>query len=47
MIKYDDTSGGVNGGLYSNFVTLTAAMATLPGDWNQDGKVDAADYVTW
>jgi hypothetical protein len=19
----------------------------LDGDWNQDGKVDAADYVTW
>jgi hypothetical protein len=46
-IKYDDASGGVNGGLYSNFVTLTAATATLPGDWNQDGKVDAADYVVW
>jgi hypothetical protein len=46
-IKYDDTSAGLNGGLYSNFVTLTAAQAGLSGDYNGDGKADAADYVVW
>jgi hypothetical protein len=46
-IKYDDTSAGLNGGLYSNFVTLTTAASVLAGDYNQDGKVDAGDYVIW
>jgi hypothetical protein len=27
-------------------VTITAALA-LPGDFNHDGSVDAADYVMW
>jgi hypothetical protein len=27
--------------------TLTLAPLTLPGDYNQDGTVDAADYVVW
>jgi hypothetical protein len=22
-------------------------ITIVPGDWNGDGKVDAADYVTW
>jgi hypothetical protein len=26
---------------------ITLMAAELPGDWNHDGKVDAADYVTW
>jgi autotransporter-associated beta strand protein len=28
-------------------ITLNAAAAGLPGDFNSDGKVDAGDYVTW
>jgi hypothetical protein len=28
-------------------VLLRAAAAGLPGDFNDDGKVDAADYVRW
>jgi fibronectin-binding autotransporter adhesin len=28
-------------------VTLMAAAVGLPGDFNNDGKVDAGDYVTW
>jgi hypothetical protein len=46
-IKYDDIAAGLNGGLYNNFVTLTAAPGGLPGDYNDDGFVDAADYVVW
>ena len=28
-------------------VTLTAVPGILPGDFNNDGTVDAADYVVW
>ena len=28
-------------------ITLNAAAAGLPGDFNSDGKVDAGDYATW
>ena len=28
-------------------VTLTSNLETLPGDYNQDNFVDAADYVVW
>jgi fibronectin-binding autotransporter adhesin len=45
-IKYDDTSAGSNGGLYSKFVTLSIPSVALPGDFNGDGTVDAADYVS-
>jgi hypothetical protein len=41
-IKYDDTITGANA------VTLTSfGAAGLTGDYNSDGKVDAADYVIW
>jgi hypothetical protein len=34
--------------VYSNFaVLLQVAAAGLSGDFNEDGKVDAADYVVW
>jgi hypothetical protein len=46
-IKYDDSSAGLNGGSFSNFVTLTSAQASLTGDYNDDGIVNAADYVVW
>ncbi len=32
--------------LYTNGI-LSVSAATLPGDFNTDGKVDAADYVVW
>jgi hypothetical protein len=28
-------------------IRVLAATVGLPGDFNQDGKVDAADYVKW
>jgi hypothetical protein len=37
------TYAGGNG----NDVALFTLAATLPGDFNQDGAVDAADYVVW
>jgi autotransporter-associated beta strand protein len=33
--------------LYATGVISVAAAAGLPGDFNLDGKVDAADYVLW
>jgi T5SS/PEP-CTERM-associated repeat protein/autotransporter-associated beta strand protein len=46
QINYSDTQGGVNfgGGAFAHFVTLTAV---LPGDFNEDNNVNAADYVNW
>jgi hypothetical protein len=31
----------------SNSVVLSVMSASLPGDYNQDGSVNAADYVVW
>jgi hypothetical protein len=31
----------------SGVIELVAAAGALPGDFNQDGQVDAADYVVW
>jgi len=39
------TSGTVAGGI--NAFTLLPGAVGLAGDYNGDGKVDAADYVTW
>jgi hypothetical protein len=34
-------------GLYTNGVLAVDGGAGLPGDYNHDGSVDAADYVVW
>lgn len=34
-------------GAFFDDLMLTLASEALPGDYNQDGKVDAADYVVW
>jgi hypothetical protein len=34
-------------GLVGHFSTYSFIAVTLPGDFNQDGVVDAADYVVW
>jgi hypothetical protein len=34
-------------GAFFDDLMLTLASGALPGDYNQDGKVDAADYVVW
>jgi fibronectin-binding autotransporter adhesin len=47
---FDNVTSGfsVDYGTGSNSqITLMALVDDLPGDWNDDGKVDAADYVTW
>ena len=49
-INYNDTTGGTNfgGGAFTNRVTLTIpGAAGVPGDYNSNGVVDAADYVLW
>jgi hypothetical protein len=33
--------------VYSNFSVLLQVTPGLPGDYNQNGVVDAADYVVW
>jgi T5SS/PEP-CTERM-associated repeat protein len=33
--------------IYSNFAVLLQVISTLPGDYNADGSVDAADYLVW
>jgi hypothetical protein len=37
----------VNLTLTGQIVATSTFAAGLPGDFNSDGKVDAADYVTW
>jgi hypothetical protein len=38
---------GADGEVEDYQVTITAAPQTLPGDYNLDGFVDAADYTVW
>ncbi|HEX2473526.1 MAG TPA: hypothetical protein VHK01_02200, partial [Lacipirellulaceae bacterium] len=33
--------------VYTNFSVLLQVSSGLPGDYNHDGRVDAADYVVW
>jgi hypothetical protein len=33
--------------VYSNFKVLLLVESTLPGDYNHNGVVDAADYIVW
>jgi hypothetical protein len=48
-----DPLGGIDpallrlGGLVGHFSTYSFLAVTLPGDFNHDGIVDAADYVVW
>jgi probable HAF family extracellular repeat protein len=42
---YDDGLGGLSDG-YRAFL-LDASSLVVPGDYNQNGAVDAADYVAW
>jgi hypothetical protein len=38
-------AGGIGAG--GNTVSVSSVGFSLPGDYNQDGTVDAADYVAW
>lgn len=38
---------GVESGAYELFAYSVASNAPLPGDFNRDGLVDAADYTVW
>ena len=45
---YNDGHGGLSDGTRAFLLDASALVSTsLPGDFNNDGKVDAADYVVW
>ncbi len=41
-VRYEDNYGD-----WSSYSTPTSLITTLPGDYNHDGVVDAADYLVW
>jgi probable HAF family extracellular repeat protein len=46
--NYNDGPGGLNDGTRAFLLDARALLTTsLPGDYNHDGKIDAADYVIW
>ncbi|HEX4415289.1 MAG TPA: hypothetical protein VH107_16775 [Lacipirellulaceae bacterium] len=47
FVLMPDTSTTVNLTLTGQIVATTTFAAGLPGDYNQNGVVDAADYVLW
>jgi hypothetical protein len=44
---FDTITSGYTVNYSGGNITLNAAVAGLPGDFNSDGKVDAGDYATW
>ena len=40
-------TSGFNFGIFDNLIVTTGDAVELPGDYNGNGKVDAADYVVW
>jgi hypothetical protein len=47
FVLMPNTSTTVNLTLTGQLVATTTFAAGLPGDYNQNGAVDAADYVLW
>jgi hypothetical protein len=45
--KFDDGFVGVTGSYDRVFMLQLPAPPVLAGDYNDDGSVDAADYVSW
>jgi hypothetical protein len=44
---FDTITSGYTVSYTGGNITLNAAVASLLGDFNSDGKVDAGDYATW
>jgi fibronectin-binding autotransporter adhesin len=44
---FDTVTPGYAVTIGSGLITLNSVAVSLPGDFNNDGKVDAGDYVTW
>ncbi len=42
-----EMTGLDNGAIYGSKLIVSAVASQLPGDYNQNGVVDAADYVVW
>jgi hypothetical protein len=42
-----EMTGLDNGAIYGSKLIVSAVVSQLPGDYNQNGVVDAADYVLW
>ena len=47
MGAFDNITAGYTVTYTGGFITLNAPPSGFPGDFNNDGKVDAGDYVTW
>jgi hypothetical protein len=48
LFQYDTTGSGVQSDVFFNYLSyLTADAIGLPGDFNQNGTIDAADYTVW
>jgi hypothetical protein len=45
FIQSFDTDGGTAANIVVDYVTVTGQ--TIPGDFNGDNRVDAADYIVW
>ncbi len=45
--KFDDGPGGAPSPYDRAFMLQIPVTVTLPGDYNANGRVDAADYVAW
>jgi hypothetical protein len=46
-IELSLTTNDLNAGFHSLFILANSPLAALDGDFNNDGKVNAADYVVW
>jgi hypothetical protein len=46
-VKLSLTTDDLDAGFSSLFILANSPLAALDGDFNNDGKVDAADYVVW
>jgi hypothetical protein len=46
-VKLSLTTDDLDAGFNSLFILANSPLAALDGDFNNDGKVDAADYVVW
>ena len=44
---YDDGPGGLSDGSRAFVLDASSLVSAIPGDFNGNGTVDAADYMVW